>query len=1138
MSSERETVDDAARAQALDITRSWLVQAPAGSGKTGLLIQRFLALLAIVDRPERIVAMTFTRKAAAEMRERILRSLREAGDGGPPPEPGQHALLTRHLAVAARKRIDAAGWDVFDQPARLRIMTIDALAASLVRQAPVSSRLGAMPRVDERAQTLYDEAVRVCLASAPASDSAWQRFLDWLDNDVEQASRLLTRMLAGRDRWPARFLEQDTDALRKAVEAALGDIGERAASEVAARLPPALIVPFAESAGNAAVALEREPTDSVSAELREALVVVARARMLPPPGDRSAWRALSDWLLAKDGGFRKKIDKRQGFAAKGSGSGAAERAHSKAAFVALLADAAAVPGLELALQQVRDAPPATFDDTAWNFVAAAMTVLGRSADELEKVFAQRGAIDFPEQTFRALAALGDVDAPGELLLAIDYLLSHLLVDEFQDTSAAQLALIARLTAGWEPGDGRTLFVVGDPVQSIYRFRKAEVGLFVAAQARAEAASVPVGTVALTRNFRSAAPIVEWVNTVFGHALPAQPDASRGEVAYAPAHAAATLEGEAPSIDFAASRADEVQIVVARIRDALAAGHGSVAVLLRARTHASALLPELRRAGIDYSAVELEAVHDRLATRDLLTLARALSQPADRLAWFSVLRAPWCGLSLADLLALGEAVPADGAPDALIDAVEDPARIPALSQDGGLRLLRVADALRPILVMRGTSSFGLRLRAAWMALGGPAGTESGLDLDGAERVFALIDRHARGGDLDDYDDLTAEAETLFAQSAEPGPGTVQVMTLHRAKGLEFDTVVIPGLDRTTRGGAAPLLRWGSVGDAAERTLIVAPRQRQAGATREQHPVYAWLAGEDAREERAELARLIYVGVTRAKRRLHLVGVVDAIVVEKGSSGMAWKRPGAGSALARIWDSLERGALLPAPVARTNPAPERAAAPDPLRRIALDWQRPPLPVVLPAPTMPETIGDRVTYDWAETLAVAVGTVAHRLFAQIGHEGLARWDDARLRGERSRLVAELAAEGIEADQRDRAARQVAMVIARTLSDARGRWIFSPEHTEAHSEWALSGVDDGRIVHVVLDRSFVSRGERYIVDFKTGRHEGGDRPAFLAHELDRYRPQLLRYARIVRALDSRPIRIALYHPLVDYGWHEEAPV
>ena len=113
----------------------------------------------------------------------------------------------------------------------------------------------------------------------------------------------------------------------------------------------------------------------------------------------------------------------------------------------------------------------------------------------------------------------------------------------------------------------------------------------------------------------------------------------------------------------------------------------------------------------------------------------------------------------------------------------------------------------------------------------------------------------------------------------------------------------------------------------------------------------------------------------------------------------------------------------------------------------------------------------------------------------------------------------------------------VAATLADERGRWIFDPAHADRRVEWALAGVDAGAIVHVTLDRAFVVDGERWIVDFKTGTHEGGDVARFLDAEAERYAPQLRRYARIVEALDpAHPVRIALYHPRVAGGWRELA--
>jgi ATP-dependent exoDNAse (exonuclease V) beta subunit len=174
----------------------------------------------------------------------------------------------------------------------------------------------------------------------------------------------------------------------------------------------------------------------------------------------------------------------------------------------------------------------------------------------------------------------------------------------------------------------------------------------------------------------------------------------------------------------------------------------------------------------------------------------------------------------------------------------------------------------------------------------------------------------------------------------------------------------------------------------------------------------------------------------------------------------------------------------------------------------------------------------FDWAQATAAAIGTVTHRLLAQLAHDGISAWQPERVAAQRGRVVVDLAAEGVDPAARAAAADRVLDAVTHVLTDACGQWLFDPAHTDAVSEWALAAQLDGSIVHVSLDRTFIADGVRWIVDFKTGRHEGGATDAFLAREVDRYRPQLERYARIVQRLDPRPIRLALYFPLVEGGW------
>ena len=192
--------------------------------------------------------------------------------------------------------------------------------------------------------------------------------------------------------------------------------------------------------------------------------------------------------------------------------------------------------------------------------------------------------------------------------------------------------------------------------------------------------------------------------------------------------------------------------------------------------------------------------------------------------------------------------------------------------------------------------------------------------------------------------------------------------------------------------------------------------------------------------------------------------------------------------------------------------------------------------PAPSAPEERLPGVEFDWASETARHVGTVVHRYLQHIAEEGIARWDAARLQALQPALIAALRGTGVPASELARAGARVGEALRGVLADPRGRWILDSTHAEATSELRLSAQLDDQVVHVALDRTFVdAQGTRWIVDYKTGTHEGADLEAFLHREQERYREQLERYAQIMAALDPRPVRLALYFPLLR-AWREWA--
>ncbi|MGV0976114.1 MAG: UvrD-helicase domain-containing protein, partial [Azonexus sp.] len=516
--------DKLARQRALDVA-SFIVEAPAGAGKTELLTQRYLRLLAVVEHPEEVLALTFTNKAATEMRDRILGSLERAASGEMPSEP--HKQLTFDLANKVLAHDAEANWGLLGHPGRLRITTLDALCASLARQMPYLSRFGAQPGVTEDAETHYATAARRTLEMVESgSDDAEvvAEALAFMDNNAGRLEKLLFTMLGRRDQWLHHASRIESGAMKAEVEAGFVALIERDLAVVAGLLDgriQSLLMPLARfAAANVPGTL-----DSIFDWNSPLTVPQGDFLWGATIADLRQWQAVAGLLLTGSGTLRKAVDKRLGFPAD------KEFAEQKKAMLDLLAELRGVAGLEEALAMLLKLPQPELSDGEWATVECFSRLLRLAAGQLWLAFQEAGEVDFIEIAARASLALGDDEAPTDLAQALDYRIRHLLVDEFQDTSPSQVGLIEKLTRGWMPDDGRTLFVVGDPMQSIYRFRKADVGLFLRVRERG-IGDIRLAHLRLFRNNRSYPGIVDWVNAAFPTIFPAADSPEAGAVRYA------------------------------------------------------------------------------------------------------------------------------------------------------------------------------------------------------------------------------------------------------------------------------------------------------------------------------------------------------------------------------------------------------------------------------------------------------------------------------------------------------------------------------------------------------------------------------------------------------------------------------
>ncbi len=1120
--------DQGQRTRALDQEYSFIVQAPAGSGKTELLIQRYLRLLATVDSPEEVIAITFTRKAAAEMRSRILKSLRSAQE----PEPQEeHEKLTWGLAQGALQRDRELGWGLELNPNRLRIQTIDALCSSLARQMPLLSALGGMPAIVEDAQELYLEAAHSTIRSLEGSGEladAVAKLLRHLDNDSTKVEGMVAAMLAKRDQWLRHVADADLGRLGRAtLEQGL----QRAISEtlegLRADLPQGLGGELCELASYAATNLQ------AAGQQEHPLIVCLDMQQLPGTSveDMGQWLGLCELLLTKDGLLRKRVDKNLGFPpAKGAGSKplADEWKQRLTQLIDQLRDE---DKLVQRIATLRALPPGRYSDDQWSILQALLQLLKFAVAHLMLVMSSRGEVDFIEMANRARMALGSSEAPTDLALSLDYRISHILVDEFQDTSFGQFDLLSRLTAGWESGDGRTLFLVGDPMQSIYRFREADVGLYLQAR-RYGIGQVRLEPITLKVNFRSSSKIVEWVNQTFDKVLPRQEDIASGAVTYVSSEAYhGALADSSVQLHPMLGRDDaaEAAAVVAVIEEARRVDPGgSIAILVRGRSHLEAIVPRLRAEGVSFRAVELESLGERPVVYDLHALTRALIHPADRLSWLSILRAPWCGLGLGDLLILagGEGQ------TTLWQQIEDEGRCQGLSDDGRARLGRLRTVLQSAISERRRRPLRSWIEGVWLALGGAAIPRSKSGLEEARLFFELLQQCDEGSDLADLAALESAIERLYTPPdiAEEGSAPqIEIMTMHKAKGLEFDTVILPGLGRFTKANDTKLLHWlerSTGGDGAD--LLLAPIK---GVADSDDPIYSYLQGIEVSKGRFEQGRLLYVAATRAKKQLHLLAHTE-YDQERGTL----KGPRADSLLASLWPAVERefSRVLYSPPAEDESEP----SPQPrLQRLPLGWRPPELDPVQwqepPHGSVDDMVGETISleFDWAGEAARHVGSVVHHYLQYIARDDAA-WDEGRIQALRPAFRRALSHSGVAAELLEQAAERVELALLNTISDERGRWILSAEHEQARSEYALTTIDGGGVSNVVIDRTFVDAdGARWIIDYKLSSHEGGSRERFLDQEQERYSRQLQNYAAIFRRSEERSVKIGLYFPLLR-GW------
>ena len=1131
-------VDQENRLAALDPLHSVCVTAPAGSGKTELLSQRVLTLLARVEKPEQLLAITFTRKAAAEMHHRIIAALQFASES-PEPEEG-HKQLTWRLAKQALERDEQQGWKLLFNPQRLKIQTIDSLCSSLTRQMPILSLFGAQPRLVDDGEALYREAVQLLLDGLEregivADDLAV--LLRHLDNNLARVEGLLVSLLGKRDQWLHHiFMGQSTEGPRAALENTLLAVNR----DVVQKLSSAL--------GTHAAELTRYwdyAGANLAAENSESpIALLAGIDGLPDYNAEGLlrWQAVAELLLTAGDDWRKSLTKKNGFPTETRDGDKKLAKQLKQDYLALVDELKEVPGLLTALGEVRKLPALAYSEAQWNLLEALTRLLPQLVARLNLIFAERGEVDFSQMSIAALQALGDGLDPSELMMKLDYQLKHILIDEFQDTSSTQYELLKRLVEGWQehnetnPDDPNTLFIVGDGMQSIYSFREAKVGLFL--EARKEGVNgLTLKDLPLSVNFRSTDAVVNWNNQTFDQAFPDSENLSRGAVPYE--HSVAFNNSDGPSevevFGFTGEAARELEAdkTLSLVQEAIAADpEGSIAILVRSRPHLADILSKLSEAGLSWQATDIDPLAGDAAIVDLLSLTKATLNIADEISWASVLRSPLVGLDNQDLFRLFDRREAGGC---VFDLLLDEERLAQLSEAGRTRAERFGDLVDNAMVHRGRRPFRSWLQGLWQSLGGVSCLPDSAALDSVMRYFDLLEAHQLAAGLQSLESFERAVSRLFAAPSTE-PSQIQVMTIHKSKGLEFDTVILPGLARRPRGNDPALLLWREyLSHSGQGGLLMSP---PAAAGQAEDSIYSYLKNELSISQSLENTRLLYVAATRAVKNLYLLFTTDWN--EKNEAPV---KPGKQTLLYPVWEALEEAIQWQHEGEKTLPQLGFDFDDAAIHQELLYRLPPSLEVVAPNYSNPlegfyidrselEQGNENVeAAEIGDNLPQLLGNIIHRLLQQIAESGPAFWygvgDDTRPQW----LARLMAAENVAEAHFQEGARFITRSIENTLNDEKGRWLLSAEHKRAMTEYEMLSTLNGNIEKRIVDRSFVDEDNYlWIVDYKTAEPQLEESvEAFVDREVTLYRGQLMNYRWLMTVLfggqQSAPVvRTGLY--------------
>ena len=848
--STHQLTDAEARESALNAQQSFIIQAPAGSGKTELLIQRFLVLLTTVDDSSKVLAITFTKKAAGEMRYRIHKALERALDDNMPNKP--HEQLTWQLARNVYQHAEKLGWTKRHIANQLSIMTIDACCQKLLSMSQPPYQLYAQCNLCLYPKPLYQATITqfiqdYCLHENARFYSDFQALMHIQHHDYQRVALLLESALMNREKWLSLTVSTRHQDWLQTFTTTVSHCQANHIKQLLALFPD-------------------QEQDTLNHIFKDLAALNHEIDMASPMDDLSAkpiaqwtlheWTVLAKICLTQTASVRSRLSQQQGIANQSQRKGLQADAQSHYGalvdtLTTLLQNKWAKTDLAEQLMACHIQPYFHDPEQEWESLKPVFAMLPALAAYLQMQMNQQQTTDFAGINLQLLSALLDEQHSETLVLQTYQSYQHVLIDEFQDTSVSQFDILERAFAAWKGEQQRSITVVGDPMQSIYRFRQAEVKLFRQVQTQGFA-GLTLTNLFLSRNYRSSHHLVQQLNQCF-HAF-MTPAYNR----FTPAEA--VQENADSGIHWhqcSSAQAQNQQLCILLQQLMHTHPKQSKCLLVRSRSQLRTLLPTLKQANIPFNGVGIHAFSQCQAVLDCYHLLCLPLDLYDRKSWVALLLSPAIAMPLADIHLLCNDKKA-----ALWPQLKHCK--PMLSPQGQAIIQRIYQPLQTYLQAHGCRHALDNAKQCWQAIGQPYCLSQD-DRHQCEQFFAMVSALEDTGQAIDQASLQQVLMNYPDSSEQCQEGALQIMTIHKSKGLEFDIVLMPHLEKTTPIADKPVLDWTHIQHQQQWHLLMHthPRHKSKASA-----VHAFLRHQDKCAQLAETERLYYVAFTRAKSQLHL------------------------------------------------------------------------------------------------------------------------------------------------------------------------------------------------------------------------------------------------------------------------------